>query len=250
MKDLFLKVSFVFIFFSLKTEGGVSQNIFRATVASGLNFSQIDGDFQQGYKRKDLNLGLIGDIVVKPNIDFSLELFYNPRGTTPSKYGSQDSKLYTAIQLKYADVNTMFNYHYTPNKSKTHYIQTLKVGLGYGRLLKSKFSIKQNTFSLDDYEQFLLNNIKKDDFTLILGAAWHLTPRLGIMVRHTSSLNTIFDKRKIDIAQLPANSEKDFKYLRPYFLSFNLIYHIISPHKIVGIRKNVTGGGGDPLEEL
>lgn len=247
-------ICFLSIFLALNTEGGYAQSRFRATVIGGINLSQIDGDLQQGYRKKDVCFGLSSAYIFKPDFDISLEAFYNPRGAKPASLIDSPMELYrTRIDLKYADVAALFNFHGYPHRSKLYYIQTLKFGVSYGRLLKSDVEMLKGTTRNTEYEQQILKDIRKDDVSLILGVAWQFTPRLGLMIRHTSSLRRIYDKSKITNSQFSSipQGSKNLPYLNPYNFSIQIFYHFISPHKFIGVRKNKKGGGeSDPLEEL
>ncbi len=243
------------LFLALNTEGGYAQSRFRATVIGGINLSQIDGDAQQGYRKKDICVGLSSAYVFRPDFDISLETFYNPRGAQPASLINSPNELYrTRIDLKYADVAALFNFHGYPHRSKLYYIQTLKFGVSYGKLLQSNVDMRKGSFRNTDYEQQILKGLRKDDVSLILGVAWQFTPQLGLMIRHTSSLRRIYDKSEpVALFQSPSvpQSNKNLPYLNPYNFSVQVFYHFISPHKAIGVRKSKKGNGeSDPLEEL
>ena len=240
---------------ALNTEGGYAQNRFRVTVIGGINLSQIDGDLQQGYRKKDVCLGLSSAYVFRPDFDISLEAFYNQRGAQPASLNDSPEAVYrTLIDLKYADVAALLNFHAYPHRSKLYYIQTIKLGVSYGRLLQSDIEMRKKTIRNTEYEQHFLKSIGKEDVSFLFGLAWQFTPRLGLMIRHTSSLRRIYDKKE-HFATLPTSSVpqsyKDIPYLSPYNFSIQVFYHFISPHKVIGVRKNKKGNGeSDPLEEL
>lgn len=242
----------VFVLGCLYTEGAqAQQNRFRATLISGINLSQIDGDLQKGYRHQAYNIGLSSAIIFKPNFDISLEAFYNQKGARPSPQGTQTSRINSSIDLNYADIVGLFNFHAFPHRSKEFYTQTIKIGFSYGRLLSSHTDIKYNNIRLTEYEQIINKGLLKEDISLVLGMSWQLNPRWGIMFRHTNSLKRIYQKEQ----PLPSsvsipNTEKDFRYLMPYNFSLQVFYHFVSPHKAVGIIRNAKNGGGDPLEEL
>ena len=56
---------------------------FKAGIAAGLNFSQVDGDYQHGYHKKGLTLGIRGGIVLKKKYSIITELLYNYYGGEP-----------------------------------------------------------------------------------------------------------------------------------------------------------------------
>jgi hypothetical protein len=239
---------------ALNTEG-YAQNRFRATAICGLNLSQIDGDLQQGYRKKDMCIGLSSAYIFRPDFDISLEAFYSPRGAKPAPLIDSKEDFYrTNIALKYADIATMFSFYAYPHKSKLYYIQTLKVGVSYGRLLRSDIDMRRQSFRNTEYEKQISNALRKDDVSIIVGAAWQFTPQLGLMIRHTSSLRRIYDKREVltlgQTSSIP-QSNKNIPYLSPYNFSIQVFYHFLSPHKVIGTRIGKKGiGESDPLEEL
>jgi hypothetical protein len=240
------------LFLSIYTEGVIAQSLFRATAIGGVNLSQVDGDLQQGYRKKDISVGLSCAAIIRPDFDVSLELFYNPQGAKPASEGSnQTSKLFADMSLHYADVIGLFNFHSIPLKSRSFYRQTIKLGFSYGRLLKSDINIRYNgRIPLEEYDKELLKNLKKEQISLVVGAAWQITPRWGFMIRHTSSFKKIYEKSKFIFSASVPSSEKEFRYLKPYYLSIHTFYHFLSPHKTLGVKSNSRIGNGDPLEEL
>jgi hypothetical protein len=243
------------IFLASKTEGGYAQNRFRATAISGINLSQVDGDLQQGYRKKDLCIGLSSAYIFRPDFDVSVEAFYNPRGAQPPALLDSPEGVYrTSIDLKYADVATLFSFHAYPHKSKLFYIQTLKLGVSYGRLLSSDIEMQKGSTRNTEFEKQLLQGISKNNINLIFGIAWQFTPQFGLMIRHSNSLRKIYDKRELlrlgQSSGIP-QSDKNFPYLNPYNFSIQVFYHFLSPHKVIGVIKSKKGGGeSDPLEEL
>ena len=221
----------------------------------GLNLSQIDGDLQEGYRKKDVCLGLSSAYIFRPDFDIGVEAFYNQRGAQPASLNDSPEGFYrTRIDLKYADVAALLNFHAYPHKSKLYYIQTIKLGVSYGRLLQSDVDMQKRIIRNTEYEQLILKGIKKDDVSLIFGVGWQFTPQLGLMIRHISSLRRIYDRNEQKVV-LPSSSIqqgfKDITYLKPYNFSIQVFYHFISPHKTIGVRANKKGNGeNDPLEEL
>jgi hypothetical protein len=242
------------VFFTLNTEGVSAQSRFRATAIGGVNLSQLDGDYQEGYRRKNACIGLSTAVILRPDFDISLETMYNPRGAQPVPEGTnQQTRYRTTIDLKYADVVFLLNFHAFPSKSKLYYLQTLKMGMSYGRLLNSNVTMRYNNLSFAEYEQQIIKGLRKDDIAFVLGLAWQLSPQIGVMFRHTYSIRRIYELKEPITVTSPAFipiANRDINYLKPYYISLHTFYHFISPHKAVGVRRNKSGGGGDPLEEL
>ena len=91
-KSLFLSIlgSFFMANTHLKAQSGEH---FRASVAAGINLSQIEGDGQQGYTKIGASIGAKGAYCFKPNFDMSAELLYNSRGTRSISKNSGTSAL-------------------------------------------------------------------------------------------------------------------------------------------------------------
>lgn len=231
-------------FYCLPTEGGlVAQNRFKASVMTGLNFSQIHGDNQDGYKKKGISLGLIGSMVVKPDFEICTELLYNEKGTSAGSLSPyRRGHYYSNISLKYSEAALLAHYFFRPNIAKNYYKQSIKIGLSYGRLLKSQTDITLNQQKASEIEQTLTQNYNRNDFSFVAAWSYFLSPRISISLRHTNTLSFLFTNS-------PAFGKEAFQNMRPYFLSCQLTYDFIAPKKVIVVRKRKKARF-DPLEEL
>lgn len=240
---------FIMAFLLFFTEEGTAQARFKATALAGINMSQIDGDKQQGYRKAGVSLGLNGSVFIRPDFDVSAELLYNQKGAKPNSNGTtiSDSKYSLGtFSFHYSEVALLANYYYNPNKSKTYYTQSLHVGLSYGRLLKSSISIIKNNVPFTQLESEVTNHYNPHDFSFIVGWSQLISPKIGITIRHTSSINFLYKNPNYDFVY---NGE-GYDHLKPYFLSFHLFYNLISPNKVMGLRKKKKDSNDNPLEEL
>ena len=234
-------------FFLFFTEGGIAQTRFKAAVMAGINQSQIDGDKQQGYRKSGVSLGLNGSIFIRPDFDVSTELLYNEKGAKPSENQiNKEVKSYSTFSLRYSEIALLANYYYAPNRERTYYTRSFHVGLSYGRLLKSATSIVQKNLSVPKLESEISSQYNPHDFSFIVGWSQLLSPRLGITIRHTSSINYLYKNPNYDFI----HDNSGFKYMKPYFLSFHMFYNLISPNKVMGLRVKKKTGKNNPLEEL
>lgn len=204
-----------------------SEQRFRASVAAGMNFSQIEGDAQQGYDKVGVSIGAKGAYCFKPNFDMSAELLYNSRGCRPSRKAPEanfaDKNLALSAELNYADVLLAANFHFMPNDGYTFYRQSLQIGVSYGRLLSSTISTNRGIFNDVGLENELQNNLKKDDVGFVVGYSWFPTARLGICAKHTFSLRNIYYNDK------SGSKNQDYTSWIPYNLSVQVVYNIFSP---------------------
>jgi hypothetical protein len=200
---------------------------FRASVAAGINLSQMEGDGQQGYDKIGESIGVKGAYCFKPNFDMSAELLYNSRGSRPSRNAAPvtflDKNVILNAELKYADIVLAANFHFMPDNNLRYYRQSLQIGLVYGRLLSSNISTNRGVFHDINLENELQDNLKKDDFGYMMGYTWFPIERLGICAKHTFSLRNIYANKK------DGTSNQDYSSWIPYNLSVQLVYNIFSP---------------------
>jgi hypothetical protein len=210
---------------------------------AGINFSQINGDVQDGYQKKGPSLGLTGSVVVSPDFEICTELLYNEKGAKPnSNKGFQVDNYYSTFSLKYSEVALLAHYFFKPKIAENYYEQSLKIGFSYGRLIKSQTNIIQNHIAATTLEQYLTQNFNRNDFSFVAAWAFYLSPRLSLSLRHTNTLNFLYKGK-------PAIEKEAFKNMRPYFFTCHLIYDFIAPHKVTVVRKRKKARF-DPLEEL
>lgn len=226
---------FLFLVAPIFLSAQKQSSLFKAGVTAGLNMTQIDGDEQFGYNRRGMNFGLQGSVILRKDMDISTELLYTERGTEPDSEEKTKNKRTAYVSLRYAEVPILFNYFY--NRSDFgHYKWNIYLGFSYGRLLRSQTSILKG-YLTDSVQQALVNTIgyKTSDLSFILGIRRYVTPRLGISLRHTFSLNYLY-KNPAPIVPTRGATTKNYVSFRSFFLSANLSYNFISP-KITKPRK-------------
>jgi Outer membrane protein beta-barrel domain len=230
-------------FFSVHTEGSFAQNRFKASLMAGLNMAQIKGDLQDGYKKKGASLGLIGSMILSPDFDICTELLYNEKGAAPGQISDLSPRsFYSNISLKYSEMSLLAHYFFKPLVEQNYYQQSIKIGVSYGRLLKSETSISQNNIALKTIEQTLAENYNTNDFSFVAAWSFYFSRRLSISLRHSNSLNFLFKNH-------PSIPKGTFQNMRPDFFSIHFTYDFIAPKKVLPVRKRRLGRA-DPLEEL
>jgi hypothetical protein len=226
---------------------------FRASVATGVNLSQIEGDAQQGYHKVGVSIGAKGAYCFKPNFDISAELLYNARGSRDNPFAealpADSRKLILTSSLNYADVLIAANFHFMPNEAYTFYRQSLQVGVSYGRLLSSNVSVSRGIYQDKTLETHVLDNLKKDDIAFVVGYSFFFTPRLGLTAKHGVSLRSIYG------GSPQTTSSQDYSRFIPYNLTFQLTYNFISPKlnvksQVEKARKAKERRKKNPLEDL
>jgi hypothetical protein len=225
MKTYTFKFVVLFIFISQIPIAG--QNRFKAGVAMGLNFSQINGDNHNGYNKIGASLGIKGGFNLTPNIDISAELFYNNTGSKPSREDlTFDSKFkyMPTVELQKADMLIISNFYHKLNPSDEYYNIGLQLGFSYGRLLRSKTEITQYLNPVPTISEYLNKNYRNSDIGFIFGCSYFFTPRFGTSIRHTFSINKLYQKPD---STLKVEETGDFKSFQPYYISVHLFYNFI-----------------------
>ncbi|NJN33757.1 MAG: PorT family protein [Saprospiraceae bacterium] len=162
--------------------------------------------------------------------ELSAELFYNQRGATPgnnnANFNTRDLPV-TTIKLHYADVLIMANFFTRLSSEGTFYRQNWQVGFSYGRLLGSKTDVTRRLQPAEAFAENLSQNYKSDDFALVAGWSLYFTPRLGLNLRHSISLTSLY--KNPNFKPTLNSRERDYFSLTSYFFSAQIFYNFISP---------------------
>lgn len=223
MKNIALLTCFYFISTTLS-----AQQRFTGGLFAGMNFAQIDGDLQQGYRKKMFGGGIRAAMIINRKFDIGTELMYNGKGAQPSATDKASRNANFYMTMHYAEAALTANLHF--DQAEGGYNQkTVQIGLSYGRLLSSSNEISK-LLQVDTIrsKQFLQENIKNVDISLLLGFAYRFTPKIGIAVRHTYSMTPFFERVFVPMPRALPN-QKDYFLARSYFLSFHLFYDLWVP---------------------
>jgi hypothetical protein len=203
-----------------------AQNRFVGGVFGGLNLAQIDGDFQQGYRKKMFGGGIRAAMLINRNFDIGTELMYNGKGAAPSSTDKSSRTPNFYMTMHYAEAALTANFHFDQNEMGFNQ-KTVQVGISYGRLLKSSNEISK--LSLTDTNQsnlFLQEKLKNTDVSFIVGFAYRFTPRIGFAVRHSYSITPFFERT---LPPKQRTYQKEYFLGRSYFFSAQLFYDLWTP---------------------
>ncbi len=233
-----------FLFF---TEGVFAQARFKAAALVGINLSQIDGDHQQGYRKRGVSLGLDGSIYIRPNFDISTQLLFNQKGAQPSRENKNTHNLaLNYFSLYYSEVALILNYHFFANPTKQYYTRSFFIGLSYGRLLKSTTTVILNNQPLTALADKVQSAYNPHDYSFMVGGSLLFTPKVGIGLRLTQSISPLYKNPNY----IYPSNETDFDVLKPFFLSLHVFYNFLSPNKTMGLKVKKQKAPKNPLEEL
>jgi outer membrane immunogenic protein len=228
------KVTFTLSFLVIGVFTLVAQSDrFKAGVFGGVNFTQIDGDRQQGYDRRTPTIGLRSNIIFTKRFDIGTELMYNGRGADPSDADFRQVRIPSArFNMKYADVMLTANWNY--NLTEAGYFKsTLTAGVYYGRLLQAASEVYLNQ-RVDTAltSRLTQDKFKSSDIGIMLGWSFRFTQKIGITIRHSTSLGYFYVNPNYEQLRLRiSNQQKNNEYLtlQSYFLSMHVFYDFITP---------------------
>jgi Outer membrane protein beta-barrel domain len=236
MKKVKLSVVLIFIlvFNVLK-----SQSLFKVGIKAGINFAQIDGDYQSGYDRLGYGFGLKGGIIIKKNFEIMTELLYNQKGTESKKNLTSDIKK-ADIKLSYAEVPLLFVYHLKKDENGI-YKWSIYGGASYGRLLKSSIDIRKNTL-MDTISTLKLapDNLNKTDISLVLGLNYNVFSNFGINLSHSTALNFLYKDLTPQNPRVPVKRD-NYNSFRNYFVSIKIFYDFIAPKPVKPKIRKIRG---------
>jgi Outer membrane protein beta-barrel domain len=221
-----VKNSILFIFLFLFIAHLSAQNRFSGGVFGGVNFAQIDGDFQQGYRKRMFSGGIRAAMILTRNFDIGTELMYNGKGALPSATDKSSRNPNFYMTMHYAEAGLMANFHFEQNEAGYNQ-KTIQIGVSYGRLLQSTNEIsKLNTLDTLQTKLFLQENLRSSDVSFIVGFSYRFTPKIGLSMRHSYSLTPFF---KRELPPRRGNIQKEYFLGRSYFLSVHLFYDLWTP---------------------
>jgi hypothetical protein len=202
-----------------------AQNRFTGGVFGGVNFAQIDGDFQQGYRKKMFGGGIRAAMILGRNFDIGTELMYNGKGALPSQTDKSSRNPNFFMTMHYAEAGLMANFHFDQNEAGFNQ-KTIQIGLSYGRLLQSTNEIsKLNLVDTTQTKLFLQENLRNSDVSFIFGFSFRFTPKMGVSLRHTYSLTPFFER----VLPPRRTNQKEYFLGRSYFLSAHLFFDLWTP---------------------
>ena len=185
-----------------------AQPRFGAGIVAGINASQIQGDDSAGYNRLGVRAGVRGIAHLSEKADFGLDLLYSMRGSTTELVPNNNSLRYV-IHLDYIEVPVWISYKDWLAPDGYYRIQGF-AGLSYGRLFNTRVV---DVIILEDEQE----NFAKNDLSLTLGVAYHLSRRFSLGFNYTRSLVPLYNNRKfLNNVGLPRYKQR----LWGYFLSF------------------------------
>ena len=191
----------------------------------GLNSSQIDGDFFQGFDKKGLTGGIRGIVRLRPRLDFNMELLYSKKGSK-----IHHNRVKTAvplnkdriIDLTYIDVPFTFKYLLKEQLSSWY----IEGGAIYGRLVDTKITEKVNDSTREFAYENIVKDFDKDDIYGMAGLGYYWKKGFALGFRYTISGKKFYKNSNYLTPTLGALVQEEVEFLRNYYFSIILSYTI------------------------
>jgi len=168
----------------------VSAQRFNAGFVLGVNASQIDGDRAAGYNKLGISAGVRATTYLTDKANLSFDILYSQRGSQ-SEFNLGANFIPFKIKVNYIEVPILFNYKdwlVEEDDDVSYYKITISGGLAYSRLFQTEIDDGAPTSSLVPLQDFF----RKNDVSLVIGAAFNITEHIGVMVRWTRSVTPIY----------------------------------------------------------
>ncbi len=203
MRTIFLFFILSFFFTSLTGQ------TFKAYAVTGLNASQIDGDFDAGYNK----IGLTGGIGIGFNINktmfVSTEFLYSGRGSTNSIITST-TEPNGSIHLDYIELPIMLRIGDWYQEEDKYNKVWLELGASVGRLINA--NVKGSNVPE------IVNDFRSTDVSYIGGLGYHMNKNFFVNLRYTRSFFPLYRN--------PDAMPQEVAYFTSYYISLRVGYSL------------------------
>lgn len=174
---------------------------FKAGLVAGVNLAQINGDLYTGYDKLGLHFGARGVMVLRPNLEASIELLYSQKGSQRSDERRRNIITRAVdIDLTYAETPILFNILADENEEEGFFRKHWQVGLSYGRLLKTQVEAGPILDVSKEVDYIALTPFfNGNDVSFIGGLTYYFSENFGLTLRHTVSLKAMYKNQGEDV---------------------------------------------------
>ncbi|MBX2872490.1 MAG: PorT family protein [Saprospiraceae bacterium] len=203
---------------------------FNAGAVLGVNFSQIDGDYQFGFHKKGITAGAKAVAYLSPLLELNIDLMYSQRGARPSKNKPD------IVNLDLNFVETVFLLNIKVPKTEEAPVSTkrrkkrkldvfiplqIHTGVSFGRLTHSEVVKSQRPPFLQFVEQEvsfeeIRTSFNKNDISFVAGFSYFFDRHIGSSFRFYVPTNKLYDS-----ASFP---DRVSRSMRSFFLTAQLVY--------------------------
>lgn len=188
------------------------EQVFYGGFTAGGNFSKVNGDNYDGYKKAGFVAGGTVYVRLLPKLLTNIELLYTMKGSRgvalKNSYYTGDFFERYWLDLNYVEIPLMLHYTFTP---RWH----IGVGAAYAQLINSKEEIYTDQPVTIDPATTEFNS---SDINFIIGGGWQIGDGWFLMGRYQHSLSSIRKAQNIPVWQNSFSQFNDLFSLRLMYL--------------------------------
>ena len=198
---------------------------FEITFISGVNLSQIDGDFFTGFDLVGLNAGLQVEALIIPRIALTVGMMYSqkgaktPHGTIVSVQSSNDRTL----RLNYIEIPILFKSMLDHRDSGPF----IEIGGSIGRLSSTKIIEKKTTQRGGTIYSMVVSEFKNSEINAVAGLGFTIGKRFAFSFRYIYGFTKFYNDPDFFPGTAFSTITKEVEFLRNYNIAFLLSYRIL-----------------------
>lgn len=192
---------------------------------SGLNISQVDGDYFTGWDQSGLSAGIQVDALMTSHLRLSVGMLYNQKGSQiphGSRVTSQTSNDRN-VRLNYIDVpillKVMLNH---PERGSF-----LEIGGSFGRLASTQITERLPTQFEGTVYKEIVSQFNKNEFGLIGGLGFTIGKRIALRWRYNFGVTRFYYNEGYIAPRPLSTAERESRFLRNYFMSIHASYRVL-----------------------
>ncbi len=198
---------------------------FSAGILLGFNKAQIDGDYQTGFDKFGITVGLRGIARITPRLDFNIEMLYSKKGSkilSARAQASANPKKDRIIDLTYIDAPIFFKWLLKNEVNIWH----IELGGVYSRLIDSEITEEIKDASREFVYQDAVADFENDDISVLAGFGHTWQKGISLNFRYAVSVNKFYQNPDFSAFTTGGIAVKDVKFLRNYHYSLSISYTI------------------------
>ncbi len=208
-----------------KRKQKLPDNRFELSVLTGINLSQIDGDYFTGFDQSGLNAGIQVDAIMAPRLRLSVGMMYSQKGAM-IPHGvvlSSNPKNDRQVRLNYIEIPILFKFML----NQAHSGAFLEVGASLARLSSTQIIEREAFISKGTIYNDISNEFDKADANAVFGIGFTIGKRFSLVMRYNYGLTKFYNNQNFELPAQFSTQVKEVEFLRNYNMSIMGAYRIL-----------------------
>ena len=197
---------------------------FDFSLVSGINLSQIDGDYFTGFDQVGLNTGIQVDAILGLRMQLSVGMLFSqkgakiPHGVIVLVASRNDRN----IRLNYIEVPILFR-SMLNDKSTGSF---LELGGSIARLSSMRIQENNPNFIKGTVYNDITSEFRMTDFNIVVGVGFKVGTRFSTGLRYNYGVNAFYRNPNFELPFAFSGKTKEVEFLRNYNLNLFISYKI------------------------